>query len=267
MLQTQGRDIDCVEAGEGPALLFVPGSYSTVAAWRSVQRLLRPGLRMVTTSLCGYGASTDTRTRQDLGMHHEVQLVEAVARHVGQPVHLVGHSFGAAVALATALAARVPIASLTLFEANPLNIIRDDDGGKLYQDALRMSLAFEAAVAAAEPDAPGRIIDYWGGAGVFANMPEAVKAYCRETATVNVLDWHCAFSFGLDRSACSALRRPVLLVRGALANQAMKHTTDTLQQALPQSRMHIVDGAGHFLINSHPAECAQLLSAFLDEVL
>lgn len=261
------RDIDFADAGEGPVLLFLPGSYSTVAAWRPVQRLLRPGLRLVTTSLCGYGKSADPRTERDPAMRHEVELVEAVARHIGQPVHLVGHSFGGTVALAAALARTIPVASLSLFEANPLDIIREEGSGELYQRTLRMSKDFEAAVKAAEPDAPRRIIDFWGGAGAFAAMPAAVQAYCRDTAHVNVLDWRCDFAFTVTCGDCSSLELPVLLVRGGLANDAMKAITAVLEEALPLSRASVVEAAGHFLISSHPEACADLLTSFMDDVL
>lgn len=266
MLKAEERNIDCVESGEGPAVLFLPGSYSTTAAWRQVQRHLSPGYRLVTSSLSGYGGTTDTRTRQDFDIAHEVQVVQALVRHIGQPVHLVGHSFGGTVALAAALSRSIDVASLSLFEANPLPLIRELNGGTLHDDALRMSQAFEAAVHTGEPDAPARVIDFWGGPGVFAAMPEAVKAYCRQTAAVNVLDWRTDFAFEVSAQGCAALAMPVLLVRGGEANPAMVAITDTLQGCLPKVRHFAVDGAGHFLITSHAARCAELLSVFLAEV-
>ncbi|MFI5445761.1 alpha/beta fold hydrolase [Polaromonas sp. UC242_47] len=154
MLKVDGRNIDCVESGEGPALLFLPGSYSTTAAWRQVQRHMNSGCRVVTSSLCGYGGTTDTRTKQDFDIPHEVQLVQALARHIDQPVHLVGHSFGATVALAAALSRTVEIASLTLFEANPMALIQAHGDGWLYEETLGMSRAFEAAVHAGEVRCP-----------------------------------------------------------------------------------------------------------------
>lgn len=256
------RSIDCVDSGEGPAVLFLPGSYSTTAAWRQVQRHLGPGYRLVSTSLCGYGGSTDTRSLQDCGIDHEVRLVQELVRRIGRPVHLVGHSFGGTVALAAALSRSVDIASLSLFEANPLPLIREHGGGKLYGETLRMSRDFEAAVNVGEQDAPARVIDFWGGPGVFAAMPEAVKAYCRETAAVNVLDWRTVTS-EVAAGDCAALDIPVLLVRGSEANTAMVAITDTLRDCLPDVRHFAVEGAGHFLITSHAPQCAELLSAFL----
>lgn len=111
MLDKNGS-IDCVDAGSGPALLFVPGSYSTPAAWRPLQRLLPAAYRQVGTSLLGYGGSSETRTPEDPGIDHEVRLVETLARQLAVPLHLVGHSFGGTVALAAALAGRVQVASL-----------------------------------------------------------------------------------------------------------------------------------------------------------
>lgn len=267
MIQHNGVNIECQQSGDGPALLFLPGSYSTAAAWRPIQRLLEPRWRMVTTSLCGYGESTDTRSPDDCGMQHEVELVEALCRHIGQPVHLVGHSFGGTIALAAALAATVPVASLSLFEANPIDILRGRDGGALYQETLRMSRAFEAAVHAGEPDAPGRIIDFWGGTGAYAALPDTVKGYCRSTAAVNVLDWRTAFAFNVTVTDGASLQLPVLLVRGERANAAMTGITAALQGCLPQARPHVVEGAGHFLVSSHAPGCAALLSRFLDDVI
>ena len=256
-------EVDFFDTGEGPALLFLPGAYSTAAAWRPVQKLLPPGLRVVTTSLCGYGGTADTRTLQDFGIAHEVRVVEAAARRIGRPVHLVGHSFGGAVALAAALAGTVPVASLSLFEANPIDIIQQHEGGASYHETLRMSHAFQAAVAAGEADAPARIIDFWGAPGTFAALPAPVQTYCRQTAAVNAIDWHTAFAFAPPLNALAALQVPVLLVRGALANATMVQMTQVLKHTLPEVRDFAVEGAGHFLVSTHAVQCAALLGDFL----
>lgn len=45
--------VDYQKSGDGPVVVFVPGSFSTPAAWRPVMKLLPPGYRMVATALCG----------------------------------------------------------------------------------------------------------------------------------------------------------------------------------------------------------------------
>ena len=255
--------IECVDSGQGPVLLFLPGSYSTPSAWRPVQRLLGLNWRLLTTSLCGYGRTFETRTTRDFGMHHELRVVQALARRAGAPVHLVGHSFGGTVALAAALAGTIDIASLSLFEANPLAMLEGHDGRALYDQTLHMSQDFAQAVTAGEFDAPSRVIDFWGGPGVFAAMPEAVKAYCRSTAPINVLDWQTDFGFTVTPADCARLNIPVLLVRGGNANPAMVGITEALGACMPEVKRAEVAGAGHFLITSHAQACADLLSSFL----
>ncbi len=260
--------IDFADSGRGPTVLLVPGSYSTTAVWRPIQKSLPRRWRFVSTSLCGYGKTLETRAMDDFDIAHEVRVIEATVHAAGGgPVHLVGHSFGATVALAAALAGTIEVISLALFEANPMALLRHNGHTALHEETLRMSQGFEQAVQAGERDAAARIIDFWGNAGSFAAMPEPVQDYCRQSTAANVLDWHAGFGFDLDGNELSALDCPVLLVRGEHANPAMVALTAVLGAKLPRSRTEVVAGAGHFLVSSHPVDCADRLGQHLDEAL
>ena len=78
-----------------------------------------------------------------------------------------------------------------------------------------------------------------------------------------MLDWHTCFGFDAAPEAYAALDVPVLLVRGAHTNDVIATITDQLAAVLPASRTEIVEDAGHFLISSHPQDCAALLTDFL----
>lgn len=265
MLTVGGHSIDYQETGAGPAVLFVPGSFSTPAAWSAMQKHLPPGYRLIATSICGYGGTDETRRLGDLDIAHQVRIIEAVACHAGAPVHLVGHSFGGTIALAAALAGTVEVLSLATFEANPLLVMRERGRADLFGATQAMSAAFEQAYHDGERDAAGRIIDFWGGAGSFGAMPEAVQDYCRATTYANVLDWRTAFAFDATLADYARLTVPALVVRGSLANDAMVAITEGLTASLPNVRAAVVDGASHFLITSHAADCARLLADFLAE--
>ncbi len=210
-----------------------------------------------------YGATRETRRAGDVDMAHEIRVIAAAAERIGGPFHLVGHSFGGTVALAAALAGVAGIRSIATFEANPLALIRECGSEAMYERTRAMSRAFEAAHAGGERDAAGRIIDFWGGAGSFAAMPDVVQDYCRATAAANVLDWHTAFAFEAAQADYARLDLPVLLVRGGGAGEAMATITDGLAGCLRNVRPAVVEGANHFLITSHPGECAALLAGFL----
>ena len=106
--------IDYEETGDGPTIVLVPGSCSTGAAWRPVVAALNGRFRCVTTSLLGYGGTTERRSAGDASIWHEADMLEVVIRRAARPVHLVGHSFGGLVALAVALRGRVALESLTI---------------------------------------------------------------------------------------------------------------------------------------------------------
>jgi pimeloyl-ACP methyl ester carboxylesterase len=55
--------------------------------------------------------TAERRTDLDTDISHEAEIVEAVIRRAGCPVHLVGHSFGGLTALAVALRNRLPLLS------------------------------------------------------------------------------------------------------------------------------------------------------------
>jgi|SRR3954447_26418844 pimeloyl-ACP methyl ester carboxylesterase len=67
--EAQGR-IDYDEAGAGPTIVFVPGSCSTGAAWRPVIAACGGQFRCVTTSLLGYGGTTERRTASSKNAPH-----------------------------------------------------------------------------------------------------------------------------------------------------------------------------------------------------
>ncbi|WP_305988809.1 alpha/beta fold hydrolase [Roseibium sp. MMSF_3544] len=263
MTDSPDRKIEYYETGSGAPVLFVPGSFSTSVAWRSMQKCLPDGYRCIGTSICGYGETSETRSGDDFDIAHEVAVIEMAAQRIGSPIHLVGHSFGGTVALAAALSGRIDVRSLATFEANPLNLMREHGDIDLYESVQRMAADFEEAHDAGERDAAARIIDFWGGTGSFAALPESVQDYCRQTAAANVLDWHTCFGFTLTRQDLSRLGIPVLIVRGGLANPAMVVISGVLDEGLPKSRQEVVEGASHFLISTHPSECAELLSGFL----
>jgi pimeloyl-ACP methyl ester carboxylesterase len=118
MIADAGGRIDYDDSGgAGPTIVLVPGSCSTGAAWRPVIANWDGQFRCITTSLLGYGQTAERRTTEDPGISHEAEMLEAVIRKAGCPVHLVGHSFGGLVALVVALRGRALLASLTIVEA------------------------------------------------------------------------------------------------------------------------------------------------------
>lgn len=106
-------------AGEGPRLLLLHGLSAHAGTWEEVARLLRDRFTLVMPDLLSRGRS-DARPDLPHDLEHELRRTRAVARAtgtVGRPV--LGHSQGAALALATAAAPPSPSALVLVCPVTP----------------------------------------------------------------------------------------------------------------------------------------------------
>lgn len=254
-----GLDVDYDEAGAGPCLVFVPGSFSTTAAWRPIADILKDRFRIVATSLLGCGGTVERRNSGDTSIDHEADIVEAVIARTGGPVHLIGHSFGAVVAIAVAFRQRVRLASLTLIEAVACNLLQQNGDGELYAEAQDMSAAYAEAYLAGEKDAARRVIDFWAGAGSFDRLPPKIRDYAVRTTPANILDWQSGYAFDPSLRDYAALDIPVLVLRGAQGHPVARRISEILARTIPRGRLADIADASHFMIASHPREVAALI--------
>jgi len=181
---SDGRSLDVDVSGpeDGMPLVFHHGTPGSVRQFRAIQRAAHDrGLRLVTFSRPGYGASTRQPGRRVVDA---VADVAAVLAHLGTPRCLVaGWSGGGPHALATG--ARLPeqvagilcIAGVAPHDAEGLNFLEGmgqqniDEFGMALQgeEALRPSLEAEA-VSLRDTDAAGLI------AGMATLLPEVDRA-------------------------------------------------------------------------------------------
>jgi pimeloyl-ACP methyl ester carboxylesterase len=256
---TRGR-IEYEEQGSGPTLVMVPGSCSTGAAWRPVIKALDGNFRFVTTSLLGYGETTERRPASDPSVLYEAEILEAVIRKAGGDVHLVGHSFGGAVALIVALRKRVRIASLTVLEA-PLPSLLRQYGEDAHYDAFRdMTDAYFVAYRGGNREAIAKMIDFYGGEGTFASWPERVRAYAVETTPVNMLDWACAYDEPLSPEMLAAIDVPVSVAVGAQSHPAICRANGLVAMSIKGATFRTIGAAAHFMISTHPGQVAELIA-------
>jgi pimeloyl-ACP methyl ester carboxylesterase len=258
--EAQGR-IDYDESGSGPAVVLLPGSCSTGAAWRSVIAAWGGQFRSVTTSLLGYGGTSERRSAGDPSNSLNAEAMESVIRRAGGQVHLVGHSYGGLVALGVALRNRVPLASLVVIEAPAVDILRERKEHQHYQTFRRMTDAYFADYAGGNAEAIAAMIDFYGGAGTFASWPPRLRAYAVETTPVNMLDWTGGYGFPLSAASLGTLKIPLLVVRGGASPQAVQRANALLYELTPNATLATIEGAAHFVIATHAAEIAGHIAA------
>lgn len=264
MIDDPAGRIDYAETGSGPTVVLVPGSCSTGAAWRPMMAQWGERFRYVTTSLLGYGGTAERRTAADASIDHEIDALDAVVRRAGGPVHLVGHSYGGMVALATALRKRVAIASLTLIETPAAMLLHERGEDAHYASFRRMTDTYFAAFERGDPTAVAEMIDFYGGAGTFASWPARLRDYAIETTHVNILDWASAFGNPLSPSILAAIDVPTLVLWGASSPAAVQRANELLADCIKGASRMTVAGAAHFMIATHVAEIAPVIARHIE---
>ena len=104
------------EAGSGPAVLCLHCSASSSGQWRPLMERLAGRYRVIAPDLYGCGKSPAWPGERPMWIDDQIELLASAFERAGERFHLIGHSYGGAIALKAALSLRPRLASLVLYE-------------------------------------------------------------------------------------------------------------------------------------------------------
>lgn len=253
------------ESGAGPALVCLHANASSSSQWRGLMDLLSPTHRVLAVDGYGSGKSPEWPSDRLISLGDEVDLIEPVLASAGAPVVLVGHSYGAAVALIAALRQPARVRALVLYEPTLFSLIDEQAPPPNAADGIRA--AVRQAAAALDRGDPGgaaeAFIDYWMEPGSWAATPEA-RQPAIAASIVNVRRW--AHALTTEPTPLAAFRRlavPVLLMVGGRTTASAQAVADLLLTALPQVRLQRFEALGHMGPVTHPESVNAAIADFL----
>ena len=103
------------QAGTGPGVACIHANASTSGQWRALMDLLAPQFRVLAPDSYDSGKGPHWPSDRIIRLRDEVELIEPVLARAGAPLALVGHSYGAAVALIAALANPGRVRAMALY--------------------------------------------------------------------------------------------------------------------------------------------------------
>src|SRR5258708_3465982 len=138
---------------------------------------LAPRFRVLAPDLYDSGRSPHWLSDRVIQLRDEVALIEPVLARAGLPLALVGHSYGAAVALIAALANPGRIRAMALYEPTLFALLDAETPPPNETEGIRKTVADASmALDAGNQDAAAEyFIDYWMGSGAWQHMPEQRK--------------------------------------------------------------------------------------------
>ncbi|MFN8558332.1 MAG: alpha/beta hydrolase [Dehalococcoidia bacterium] len=257
-----GGHLAYADAGSGEPVVFIHGALA--GAFRPLREA--PGLagrhRLVTWDRRGYGASSAAATPRTIAEHAADCL--AVLRHIGlERAHIVGHSYGGAVALQLALDAPQVVASLTLLEpALPAVLFASAEFGAAMGEVMARvgagdtAGAFDAFLAAACGPRYRAALDRALG-------PEAFATAAKDAATVFACDLPALPSWSFSAEEAQRITAPALVVVGERSGPVFEQVQRTALALLPRAEGAVLPDATHLQMIDNPAGLAEILSAFL----
>ena len=123
-LTVDGRSFAYQDVGAGPTVILAHGSGASHRAWAPVVAALRDRYRVLTPDLLGYGRSEPSRVNAPFHPWSDLGALIALAERADGPVHLVGHSYGGALALEAARTLGPRARSLTLIDPVAFHLMR-----------------------------------------------------------------------------------------------------------------------------------------------
>lgn len=261
-IEIEQSRINIAESGSGASVVMLHGSASAGAQWQPVMDKL-PGLHIFAPDMYGCGASDDWRGTQSYCLRAETRIVEALAQISDQPIHLVGHSYGGAVALRFALDHPDLIASLTLIEPVAFHLLKQRSyfDRTLYAEIEIIADAVSDAVLQGDYENGMRcFVDYWNGEGAWLRLGDNRR---RHLATMTVKVARQFWAATSERSTLDSYRKihaPTLIVRGGRSPSPVQRIAQLVAGTIPQANLRTFRSASHMLPLTHPSVIAALIA-------
>ena len=235
-----------------PLAVCLHTSASSGRQWQDLASTMEAHIRTITPDLVGYGKGDRYRRGSSFHLDQEVQnVLRQIKAETGKdngPLHLVGHSYGAVVALQIALTYPERVASLTLYEPAQFLLLFADglnspEGREIL--ALRKLMHENMKSPIGRWSVAKKYIDYWSGDGSWNKM-----SFLRQRALASLMpkvaaEFEAILSANVSAADFADLDIPVRLILGSETLATARKVTEVLNDVLPNVELVTVDGAEH----------------------
>lgn len=254
------------DKGGARPVLALHCSLAHAGAWSGLVDHLS-GVTVTALDQPGHGRAQDWDGVTDLhGLTTRISIGMAEMLAGGGPVDIIGHSFGATVAMRMALERPDLVRSLVLIEP-PLFAAARAGGSAAFAPFQLEHLGVAKALADGRPeDAAAMFHGLWGNGASFADLPIRQQHYM-----IDRIHFIAAQNPVLLEDEAGLLRYmglesigvPVLMVEGGASPAIVGAVQDEIARRLPQVTRLVVPDAGHMVPITHPGVVADAVMVHL----
>lgn len=254
-------------AGEGQALVLVHGSWAVRQSWVFVVPGLTPFFRVVSYDRRGHGESD---AQPEAGtIHDDVADIAALIDVLDiAPAHVVANSYGACIALRLGVEHPDLVARMVCHEPPLLGVLEGSPDGKRLADEVWATFGEVRRRLERGDNADGAqycIENVGPGPGTWAQLPPDVQNIFVQNAPTFLGELRDSDSFQVRLDLLKHLAAPVLLTQGDQSRAFFAPITEVLAGTLPNSRRHLMPGAGHNPQMTHSDDYVRVIRDFLRE--
>ncbi len=253
------------EAGSGPGVVCLHANASTSSQWVALMERLAPRFHVLAPDSYGAGRSPAWPEDRLIRLSDEAALLEPVFARAGDPFMLIGHSYGAAVALIAAVGRPQRVRALALYEPTLFALLDAESPPPNDADGIREVVAAATAAldAGDRPGAARRFIDYWMGEGAWDRMPEQRQGPIA-ASVANLRGWaNALLGEPTPLAAFAGLSIPVLFMLGGKSPASSRGVARLLTGVLPRVEVVEFPALGHMGPVTHPDVVNDVICRFL----
>lgn len=279
-VSVNGASLAMAESGQGRAVVLVHGSASDQRTWTDLRERWADRYRVITYSRRYHWPNDPIERGGCYALDDHVADLVALVRGVGSTsARIVGHSYGALIALLAAARHPELVDALVLVEppATGLFVGIPPGLGELMRLALRRprtalgivklgARSFGPAAAALKRGDEDAALRALGngilGPEAFAALSDERRAQVRDNLILEELTSEAAMP-RLPTAAVAGIRCPVLLVGGERSPPIFGRLLDALAALLPHAQRVIIPAASHLVHEDNPAAFVAAVASFL----
>ena len=247
-------------------VVLLHSSAASARQWGPLVAALSGRYRVHAVDLHGHGAGPAWHGKTPFTLADDAALVAPLLADAGS-AHLIGHSYGGAVALKLATLQPRRVKSVVAYEPVLLRtLVEEDAWGLPARDVRAITDLIRECLRIGKPlEAARRFVDFWSGRGGFDHMAPARQGAIGERMAMVLLHFEALFADAPSTDELQRLAMPRLFLTGAKTVATTRRVGELLRQNVLSAAHERLPGLGHLGPITHADAFNARVGAFLAE--